>query len=123
MDVISGLLSGSIVIEKEWGKEYIVARNDNYVIKILFVDSKQRTSLQYHKEKTESLVIIKGDGCIKVYENEQLYMEYKSGCMITVNPYKKHRIEAGLEPTYVLEISTNHLDDVVRLEDDYGRDK
>ena len=109
-------------VEKPWGYELIYAVTDKYVGKILFVKKGKRLSLQYHREKDETIYIYRGKIELQVghldhrLEDEEL----SEGDAIRLEPLVLHRMKA-LEDTFILEVSTPQLTDVVRLEDDYGR--
>ena len=108
--------------EKPWGYELLYALTEKYAGKIIFIKKAHRLSLQYHRVKDESLYLFQGMILLKSEElngqmNESLF---NPGESIRLPPLTKHRIEA-LEDTLLLEVSTPELEDVVRLEDDYGR--
>ena len=107
---------------KPWGKEIWFAHTDKYAGKILHVNKGQRYSLQYHETKLETQYIYSGK--VKfTYGTEKDDLQEKilnSGDKIDVKPYTIHRLEA-LEDSEIFEVSTPELDDVVKIEDDYGR--
>ena len=108
--------------EKPWGYELLFALTPQYAGKILFVKKGHRLSLQYHNEKDETLYIQQGKALLEI-ENEDGNMvktEVSSGISFRLPPQKKHRFQA-IEDTTFLEVSPPELDDVVRLDDDYGR--
>jgi mannose-6-phosphate isomerase len=109
-------------VDKPWGHELIWAKTKDYVGKVLHVKKGQRLSLQYHRIKEETMFVAKGR-MILVFEAadgrlEEITMEAGEAHHIPTG--KKHRVVA-LEDTDIFEVSTPHLDDVVRLEDTYGR--
>jgi len=106
-------------IEKEWGWEEILEKNDKYVIKLLYVKEGHKTSKQYHKKKRETILTIGDCGfpSSPSHDVERLVVDWFKETIFKVPPQKIHRIGEGV----YLEISTPELDDVVRLEDDYGR--
>ncbi|MFH1284410.1 MAG: cupin [Candidatus Peregrinibacteria bacterium] len=108
--------------EKPWGREIWFALTDKYAGKILSVKKGHRYSLQYHEKKSETQYIYKGK--VKfTYGTDKSNLQEKilnSGDKIDVYPYTIHRLEA-LEDSEIFEVSTPELDDVVKLEDDYGR--
>lgn len=106
-----------IQVNKPWGYEIIYAATEKYVGKILFIRKGHRLSLQYHKVKDESIYLQSGKLRV-IIENDT--RELQVGESIRVKPMTVHRFEA-IEDSTVLEVSTPELDDVVRLEDDYGR--
>jgi mannose-6-phosphate isomerase-like protein (cupin superfamily) len=112
----------SRTVEKPWGHELIWAETPRYVGKILHVKKGERLSLQYHEVKDETIMVLSGR---LSFEN---YRDGEKPRVIELGPREPFRIEPGLrhrmiaiEDTDVLEVSTPELDDVVRLEDRYGR--
>ena len=110
-------------IDKPWGHELLWAQADDYVGKILFVKAGQSLSLQYHRVKDESWYVHDGLARLELGEagEELVEDEIGPGDCFRYRPGTVHRITA-LEDTTILEVSTPHLDDVVRLEDRYGRE-
>ena len=109
-------------IQKPWGYELIWASTDQYVGKILHINSGEKLSLQYHQQKIETIFLFSGR-MIFVYENtggELKEMELKTGDAYHIEAGRKHRMMA-LEDCEIFEVSTPQLNDVVRLEDQYGR--
>ena len=111
-------------VEKPWGWELIWAHADAYVGKVLFVRAGHSLSLQFHREKDESWYVQSGRAKLELGSagdpvlNEEVISE---GDAFHYRPGTVHRVTA-LEDTTILEVSTPHLDDVVRLEDRYGRE-
>ncbi len=106
------------VVDKPWGREIHFALEDEYVGKILEVNAGQRLSLQYHEKKKETMYVL--DGRLKLTLGDKTEV-VGAGRAVTITPGTRHRVEA-VEDSRILEVSTTELDDVVRLEDDYGRD-
>lgn len=109
-------------VDKPWGYELIFSHTDKYAGKILFVKKGCKLSLQYHRKKDESLYIQSGSLKLHLGEdkNSLTACSLQSGQCIRIEPLKHHRIEA-LEDSFIFEVSTPELDDVVRIADDYGR--
>jgi mannose-6-phosphate isomerase-like protein (cupin superfamily) len=114
-------------IDKPWGWELVWAETEQYVGKLLFVRAGHSLSLQYHERKDESWLVQEGRATLELGELdgplETLVLEKVEigpGDAFRYRPHTVHRVTA-LEDTLVLEVSTPHLDDVVRLEDRYGR--
>ena len=110
-------------VDKPWGYELIWAEADDYVGKILFVEAGCSLSLQFHREKDESWYVQRGRAELELAgPGEAVLMSevIGPGASFRFRPGTVHRIRA-LEDTQILEVSTPHLDDVIRLEDDYGR--
>lgn len=109
-------------VEKPWGWELIWAETDRYVGKQLFVKAGHALSLQYHERKDESWLVQEGRARLELgVLGEQLEeLELHPGDAFRYLPGTVHRITA-IEDTLILEVSTPDLDDVIRLEDRYGR--
>ena len=110
-------------VEKPWGYELIWALTDHYCGKVLFVRAGHSLSLQFHREKDEAWYVESGRAKLELGElGEGTLIEeiVSAGASFRLPPGTVHRITA-LDDTTVLEVSTPHLDDVVRLEDEYGR--
>jgi mannose-6-phosphate isomerase-like protein (cupin superfamily) len=118
------MLNNKRIIEKPWGYEIIWAETKDYLGKILYIEEGNRLSLQYHEEKEETIMVLSGqlelfaskkDGELKTFILEE-------GETFHVKPHTIHRFCAtqGTDVTLV-EVSTNYLDDVVRVEDDFNR--
>jgi mannose-6-phosphate isomerase-like protein (cupin superfamily) len=111
-------------VDKPWGYEIWWARTDRYVGKILHVRKGESLSLQYHNVKEETIRIQSGRLLMETRaagaEGELERTELAPGDVMHIPPRTVHRM-TGLEDTDVLEVSTTELDDVVRLEDRYGR--
>jgi mannose-6-phosphate isomerase len=110
-------------VEKPWGHEIWWAATDQYVGKILHINKGHRLSLQYHEKKDESSYVLAGRLILVQGESEDALIErtVSVGDVWRNHPGTIHTIEA-LEDSDVLEASTPHLDDVVRIRDDYGRE-
>jgi len=109
-------------VEKPWGWELVWAEADAYVGKLLFVRAGESLSLQYHEVKDESWLVQEGRARLELGEvgGELAEIEISPGDAFRFRPKTVHRVTA-IEDTLVIEVSTPHLDDVVRLEDRYGR--
>ena len=109
-------------IEKPWGFELIWARTERYVGKIIAIRAGRRLSLQYHERKDESILVVRGRMRLHLEGDDGRIHQTELGpgdhCRIPVG--RRHRFEA-IEDVEVIEVSTPELDDVVRVEDDYGR--
>jgi mannose-6-phosphate isomerase-like protein (cupin superfamily) len=110
-------------VEKPWGYELIWALTDVYCGKVLFVKEGESLSLQFHREKDESWLIQSGRARIELGAAGESVLKQEivgPGAAFHYPPGTVHRITA-VEDTTILEVSTPHLEDVVRLEDSYGR--
>jgi len=114
--VMSGTYEPKIV-DKPWGREVWYAHTDRYAGKILEVDAGHLLSLQKHVVKHETLYLLSG---LMRFTREDEVFEWRPGRAVEIPPDTVHRMEA-VEDSVILEVSTPELDDVVRLEDRYGR--
>ena len=110
-------------VDKPWGWELVWAETDAYVGKLLFVRAGESLSLQYHEVKEESWLVREGRARLELGEvgGDLEPVEISPGDTFHFPPRTVHRVTA-LEDTLVVEVSTNYLLDVVRLEDSYGRE-
>ena len=106
------------LIKKPWGQEEILETNERYTVKRLLMKNGCQCSYQYHEKKLETIMVISGELTI-VYEDGE--KQYISGDVITIEPFKKHRMAARNGDSLYYECSTSELEDVVRVEDYYGR--
>ncbi len=109
-------------IEKPWGSEILFACTHKYAGKVIFVRKGHRLSLQYHEKKDEVMYIYEGKILLEVEgsDGQVVSTVLQPGQCIRVPPLTRHRLKA-IEDTTFFEVSTPELEDVVRLEDDYGR--
>ena len=108
-------------VEKPWGYEIWWAKTDRYVGKILHINAGHALSLQYHNIKDETIYLYSGRLLYEIEIDGVLTKrEMKPGDTQHVSPTTVHRMTA-IEDADVFEVSTPELDDVVRLEDRYGR--
>lgn len=109
-------------VDKPWGYELIWADTEHYVGKILHVNAGQSLSLQYHNLKDETMHLLSGSMRLVIGPSaeELRTVEMRAGESIRITPLTVHRVEAVTDVD-ILEASTPHLGDVVRLEDRYGR--
>ena len=111
-------------VEKPWGYELIWALTETYCGKVLFVKAGQSLSLQFHREKDESWLVQSGRAKLELGEvgdgAARAGRDRARASAFHYVPGTVHRVTA-IEDTTILEVSTPQLDDVVRLEDAYGR--
>lgn len=107
-------------INKPWGYEIIWAKTDKYVGKILYINAGQKLSLQYHEKKTETVYV--NEGVLELHLEDKVITLHK-GQTFHIEPNMIHRFACPDYAEYVelVEVSTPELDDVIRLQDDYGR--
>ena len=111
-------------VDKPWGYELIWAQTDVYVGKILFVRAGESLSLQFHREKDESWLVQSGRAKLELGAVGETVLKEEvitAGAAFHYTPGTVHRVTA-IEDTTIIEVSTTQLDDVVRLEDSYGRE-
>lgn len=112
--------------EKPWGGETLWAHTEHYVGKILKVNAGHALSVQYHNYKDETMYVLSGKGCINFYKLEDgrpivIKTHYvHTGDSVHIPPAQIHNVEATTDME-ILEASTNHLDDLVRVQDIYHR--
>jgi mannose-6-phosphate isomerase len=121
------------VVQKPWGHETIWAHTDRYVGKVLHIKAGQSLSLQYHNQKDETIHLLSGTMIYRVgtadgrrqtagqLPPQLTVVELKAGESFRNEPGTIHQMEAVTD-CVLLEASTPHLDDVVRLTDRYGRE-
>jgi len=110
-------------VEKPWGWELIWAHAEAYVGKVLFIRAGESLSLQFHREKDESWYVESGRAKLELGDTGEAILNTEvvaAGACFRFHPGTVHRVTA-LEDTTIVEVSTPQLDDVVRLEDAYGR--
>jgi mannose-6-phosphate isomerase len=110
-------------VDKPWGYELIWALTDAYCGKILFVEAGHSLSLQFHNQKDESWLIHSGRAKVELSRAGDAVLKEEivaAGAAFRFQPGTVHRVTA-IEDTTILEASTPQIDDVVRLEDAYGR--
>lgn len=110
------------IVDKPWGNELIWAHTDRYVGKILHIKADEALSLQFHRVKDETIMVLTGQIVFEYFKEDE------SPKVKILNPREPFHVHPGLrhrmiatKDTDVIEVSTTELDDVVRLEDRYGR--
>jgi mannose-6-phosphate isomerase-like protein (cupin superfamily) len=110
-------------VDKPWGWELIWAETDRYAGKVLFVRAGESLSLQFHREKDEAWFVQTGRARLELGNAGDPVLSEEivaAPAYFRFEPGTVHRVTA-LEDTTIIEVSTPELDDVVRLEDRYGR--
>ena len=105
-------------IKKPWGHELLFARHARYAGKLLVIEKGRRLSLQYHRRKHESIYVLEGRLRLTLGRATRVA---GPGTAFMVPPGRTHRFAAPTGRVTLVEVSTPELDDVVRLQDDYGR--
>ena len=109
-------------VEKPWGYELHWARTDRYVGKLIHVNAGHALSLQYHNIKDETIYLHSGRLLFEMQEGPELIAREMLPCeRVHITPKTIHRMTA-IEDSDIFEVSTPELDDVVRLQDRYGRE-
>jgi len=111
-------------VEKPWGHELIWALSETYCGKVLFIKAGAALSLQFHNEKDESWLVHSGRAKLELGDAGQRLLHEEvigPGAAFRYRPGTVHRVTA-IEDTTIIEVSTPQLDDIVRLEDLYGRE-
>ncbi len=116
--------SGARRVDKPWGHEEIWAHTERYVGKVLVIRPGKRLSLQYHEQKDESILVL--EGTLRLHlegdDGEVAIHDLPAGSNRRIPTGRRHRFEAVDETVKLVEVSTPELDDVVRIEDDFGRE-
>jgi len=113
--------SDVIRVEKPWGYELHWAKTDRYVGKIIHVNAGHALSLQYHELKDETIFLWAGQLEFEIRDGDEVKVwKMNEGETVRITPKTIHRMKA-LKDCDVIEVSTPELDDVIRLEDRYGR--
>lgn len=109
-------------IEKPWGYELLWAKTEDYVAKVLVIRKGHSLSLQYHRIKEETLFLESGECSLEAGPDERNLqpVPFREGDAFHVPPGLLHRLKAESD-VRIFEVSTPHLQDVVRLQDHYGR--
>ena len=110
-------------VDKPWGHEEIFAETGKYVGKILFIRQGEALSLQYHEVKEETLRVLDGELELVAGADLEDLTSHRIGpeTIFHIPPGTLHRMVAVTD-CRLLEVSTTEIDDVVRLEDRYGRE-
>ncbi len=123
LEGIDRFASDTEKVEKPWGHELIFAVTERYAGKLLFVKAGESLSLQFHNVKDEAWYVLSGRAEVELGAPGERLLASEvvgAGAAFRFQPGTVHRVRA-LEDTTILEVSTPELDDVVRLEDRYGR--
>jgi len=115
--------AGAARVDKPWGFELRWAITDRYLGKLIHVGAGHQLSLQYHVQKDESIFVTSGllDLVLEDDQGELRTHRLEPGMSARVRAGRRHRFVA-VEDTDLFEVSSPEIDDVVRLEDAYGRE-
>lgn len=112
------------IVKKPWGsEEWLVHNQSPFVLKLINIKASGRTSLQYHRKKEEANFVLSGSGVLHFRAEGKARITCRQifpGDVIHIKAGSVHRIEA-VENLIIVEVSTPEVEDVVRVEDDYGR--
>ena len=112
-------------VDKPWGYEIRWALNEKYIGKILRIEPGHKLSRQYHSQKDESIYVLDGKLVLELgsaqTEKDVVRVIMHPGSYRRIKPGTIHRFAAPSDGCTLIEVSTPELDDVIRLEDDYGR--
>ena len=105
---------------RPWGSYEVLLNEPHYKVKRIVIDAYQRFSLQYHKHREEHWVIVDGSGTVEIKGREFLAIMRSHWVIL---PKERHRATAGPDGLVFIETQTGicEEDDIIRLEDDYGR--
>ncbi len=109
--------------ERPWGRYFVLQDESNFKIKRIEVEPGQRLSYQYHNKRSETWIVIKGTALVTINNNIK---DYKEGETVIIPLKAKHRVENKSNSLLIfIEVQTGSYfgeDDIIRLNDDYGRD-
>lgn len=110
------------IVPKPWGREVVFAENDRYAGKILELEAGHCLSLQYHERKDETIYVLEGEMRLTLKEDGvERERTMRAGESCRIRPGVIHRMQTEKTRCILVEVSSPELDDVVRLEDRYGR--
>ena len=109
-------------VERPWGRYYVIHEETKYKLKKIEVESGQRLSYQYHNKRSETWIVIEGNALVTINDDTK---DYKQGETIIIPSKAKHRVENRSNSLLIfIEVQTGSYfgeDDIIRLNDDYGR--
>ena len=109
-------------VDKPWGNEIIFAHTEKYSGKVLTIEKGHKLSRQYHQFKDETIFVLQGTLSLELGRDEKVTeLQLGEGHAFRIEPGVVHRFCARAGGVKLIEVSTSELDDVVRLEDNYGR--
>ena len=111
------------IVAKPWGSERVFAATGRYAGKLISIRAGETLSFQYHRQKEETIHVLSGIlGMETEFEGERVLLSLEPGETFHVTPGTRHRMFADAGDVLIVEVSSPELDDVVRLEDRYGRE-
>jgi quercetin dioxygenase-like cupin family protein len=113
----------SEITEKPWGNENLIFQGFGYAVKKITLNPNQKTSLHYHEIKHETIMVLEGE--LRIYVDDKInapnVVVLTTGDYLAINPEIIHQMSTDASPAVYFEAQTDHLTDVIRLKDDYGR--
>ena len=111
------------IVTKPWGSERVFAANGRYAGKLISIRAGETLSFQYHRLKEETIHVLSGTlGMETGFDGERILLFLEPGETFHIIPGTRHRMFASAGDVLIVEVSSPELDDVVRLEDRYGRE-
>lgn len=111
-----------MITPKPWGEERILHQGYGYAVKKILLNAGNRTSLHYHEVKHEFIYVVEGELTLQIgQDNARDLRVLRAGEFAAISPGTIHRMEAVAKNTAYIESQTDHLEDVVRISDDYTR--
>ena len=111
------------ITEKPWGNENLIFQGFGYAVKKITLNPNQKTSLHYHEIKHETIMVLEGE--LRIYINNKIdepeILVLTSGDYLAIEPEVIHQMSTNSSKAVYFEAQTDHLTDVIRLKDDYGR--
>ena len=113
----------SEITEKPWGNENLIYQGFGYAVKKITLNSNQKTSLHFHEIKHETIMVLAGE--LRVYIDDRnsapSTIVLTTGGYLAISPNIIHQMSTSDSQAVYFEAQTDHLTDVIRLKDDYGR--
>lgn len=108
---------------KPWGSEDLIFQGNGYAVKQILLKKQKRTSLHYHNIKHETIIVYSGELTVFLDDNSEnpKTILLKPSETIAIAPKTIHRMSSETTDTIYFEAQSDHLDDVIRIEDDEGR--
>jgi len=111
-----------MITPKPWGEERLLHQGYGYAVKQIHLNIGKRTSLHYHQVKHEFIYVVEGELTVEVGKDGGTELRVlRAGQFIAITPGTIHRMEAVATDTIYMESQTDHLDDVIRITDDFKR--
>jgi quercetin dioxygenase-like cupin family protein len=113
----------SQITEKPWGNENLIFQGFGYAVKKITLNQNQKTSLHYHQLKHETIMVLDGELNVFIDDriNDAKFIVLAPGDYLAINPEVIHQMSTNACQAVYFEAQTDHLTDVIRLKDDYGR--